>query len=85
MEAIVELINTRRGMVAAKTEDGEFIIFELLGSYEPQKGDAISHSDFHTMGREIYRNMTQKSDMDVFVQNIVGTLKSARAQCFLEP
>lgn len=83
MNANIVLMNSKRGMVAARSEDVGFVIFELLGSYSPEIGDVVSHRDFTSMGSEKYRNVTQCEDMDVYVQNIVGTLEAATKQCFL--
>lgn len=83
MKATVVLVNETRGMVAAKTEDGEYSIFELLGSYEIAVGDVVSSSDFHSMGGEKYKNLTKNESMDVYVQNVVGNLEQAKRQCFL--
>lgn len=83
MDAIVEIINQTRGMIAARSADGEFVILEILASAIPEKGDVVSHADFHSMGRETYRNLTQGTDLDVFVQNIVGSIDAAKKQCFL--
>jgi len=51
MDAIVEIINQTRGMIAARSADGEFVILEILASAIPAKGDVVSHADFHSMGR----------------------------------
>ncbi len=83
MDAIVEIINQTRGMIAARSADGEFVILEILASATPEKGDVVSHADFYSMGRETYRNKTQGTDLDVFVQNIVGSIDAAKKQCFL--
>jgi hypothetical protein len=56
MDAVVEIINQARGMVAARSSNGEFVILEILESAIPEKGDVVSHADFHSMGRETYRN-----------------------------
>jgi len=53
MDAVVEIINQTRGMVAARSADGEFVILEILASDIPEKGEVVRHSDFHSMGREI--------------------------------
>lgn len=84
MNATVKVINPKRGMYGAETEDGEFVIFELLDSDEPEVGDVVSHPDFHSMGGEDYRNATQKVTISVYVQNIVGSLEQAKKQCFLQ-
>jgi hypothetical protein len=70
-------------MYAAQTEDGEFVIIELLDTSEPEIGDIVSHPDFTSMGGETYKNVTQDCSIDVFVQNICGNIKQAKQQCFL--
>jgi len=83
MKAIVKVINSVRGMYAAEIDSGgEFVIFELLDSSEPEIGDAISHPDFYSMGGETYINMTQGCEIDVVVENICGA-SQVRQQCFL--
>ncbi|WP_156897133.1 hypothetical protein [Ferrimonas kyonanensis] len=83
MKAIVKVGNISRGMYAADIEDsGEFVIFELLDSSEPEAGDVIYHPDFYRMGGEQFKNLTQNCSIDVFVQNICDT-SQVRAQCFL--
>ena len=83
MNATIQIINPTRSMVAAKSENGEYVIFELLGSYSPEIGDVVSHGDFHSMGGAKYHNVTQSEDMDVYVQNVVGSAEAAKKQCFL--
>lgn len=83
MKATVVLVNQNRGMVAAKTEDGEYSIFELLGGYDVEVGDVVSSRDFYSMGGETYRNVTKNEDMSVYVQNVVGGIEQARRQVFL--
>lgn len=70
-------------MYAAQTEDGEFVIIELLDTSEPEIGDIVSHPDFTSMGGETYKNVTQDCSIDVFVQNLCGNIKQAKQQCFL--
>jgi len=83
VQAIVRLINPKRGMYAAEIEgSGEFVIFELLDSSEPEIGDLISHSDFYTMGGETFKNLTQGCEFDVSVENVCGQ-NLVRQQCFL--
>lgn len=84
MKAIVKVINSKRGMYGAQTEEGEFVIFEVLDSDEPEIADIVSHPDFYAMGGEDYRNLTQNVTISVYVENVVGSLEQARKQCFLE-
>ena len=83
MEAVVVVINRKRSMIAAKSIEGDFVILEILDGTEVAAGDVLSHPDFRSMGHETYRNVTQKADHSVYVQNIVWTLENARKQCFL--
>lgn len=78
MKAEVVIINYQRGMIAAKSEDGEYVIIELLGSYEIEMGDIISHEDFYSMGSEDYYNNTKSEMMSVYVQNVCGNFKQAK-------
>lgn len=83
MEATIVIINQGRGMYAAQSDDGEFVVFELLDSCEPEMGDVISHSDFYSLGGDTYINLTQEEKMDVFVEDVCGSLDQAKRQCFL--
>lgn len=83
MKAIVKVGNPARGMYGAEIDgSGEFVIFELLDSSEPELGDVISHPDFYNMGGETFNNLTQQCNIDVFVQNICGA-RQVRQQCML--
>jgi hypothetical protein len=83
MKAIVVLMNLSRGMIAAQTEDGEYVIFELLSGSAIEIGDTISHEDFYSLGSEDYNNVTKREVMNVYVQNICGSFDQAKRQCFL--
>lgn len=73
MRARVCMINRARGMYAAEIEDqGEFVIFELLDFEEPELGDVLQHADFYSMGGETFKNLTQQTLIDVFVENVCG-------------
>ena len=83
MKAVVRVVNPTRGMFAAEIDDaGEYVIFELLDSSEPEIGDVLSHLDFYSMGGETFKNVTQQCDIDVYVQNICGA-SLVRQQCML--
>jgi len=83
VKATVRLINPKRGMYAAEIEGGgEFVIFELLDSSEPEIGDVVSHPDFFSMGGEKFKNLTQGCEIDVSVENVCGR-NLVRQQCFL--
>lgn len=83
MEAIVQVINPNKSMYAAEIEgQEEFVIFEVLDTSEPEIGDIISHPDFYSMGSEVFNNLTQQSEFEVFVQNICGA-DLVKQQCLL--
>jgi len=52
-------------MFAALTEEGEFVVFELIGSYDLEVDDVVSHNDFHALGGEDHRNKTKGISMSV--------------------
>jgi len=71
MNAMIKVINPLRGMYAGRIEgQGEYVIFELLDSDEPDIGDIVSHPDFYSMGEETFTNITQECKINVYVQNI---------------
>ncbi len=73
MKAIIEVINSHRGMYAANIEGkGEYVIFELLEDDELNIDDIISHPDFYSIGEETFMNITQGYEIDVFIENICG-------------
>jgi hypothetical protein len=81
VEAIVRVKNPKRGMYAAEIDgSGEYVIFELLDTTEPEIGDQIIHHDFYSMGGEVYKNITQHCSIDVYVQNVCGS-NQVRKQC----
>lgn len=83
MEAIVKFINPKSGMYAAEIGgQGEYVIFELLDTDDPEIGDVISHQNFYSMGGETFKNITQECEIQVYVQNVCG-LNLVRQQCML--
>lgn len=83
MKGIIQLINPSRGMYAAEIDgEGEYVIFELMDTDEPEIGDVISHQDFYSMGTETFKNITQECEIEVFVQNVCGA-NLVRQQCML--
>lgn len=83
MKATVKVANRNRGMYAAEIDvRGEYVIFELLDSSAPELGDIVAHPDFYLMGSETFSNLTQRCEIDVFVQNVCGP-SLVKKQCFL--
>ncbi|NCC53418.1 MAG: hypothetical protein EOM20_19705 [Spartobacteria bacterium] len=83
MKAVVKVANRHRGMFGAEIEGlGEYVVFELLDSSEPEIGDVVSHPDFYSIGGETFKNLSQGCEAEVFVQNICGA-SLVKQQCFL--
>lgn len=83
MKATVRVINPSRGMYAAEIDGrGEYVIFELLDTDEPEIDDVISHPDFYSIGSETFKNVTQQCEIEVYVQNVCGP-NLVRRQCML--
>ncbi len=71
MKAVVAGINASTGKYAAEIDgSGEYVIFDLLDTDEPEIGDVIVHPDFYSLGGETYRNQTQECSIEVYVQNV---------------
>jgi hypothetical protein len=69
MTGIVFAINHNRGMVAVKTEDCDFSVFELLGDDSVELGDEVSWKDDTSLGSTWLRNVTQEETFEVFFQD----------------
>lgn len=83
MKAIVKVVNHHRGMYGAEiNESGEYVVFELLDSLEPEIGDVVSHPDFYSMGGETFKNLSQNCEFEVVVQNVCSA-SLVKKQCFL--
>lgn len=76
------MINKKTGRAAARTDDGEFVIIELLGDYVLSYGDEVCHHDFTSMGGNKYLNKSTGEWMDVYVQDLCGTMALAKEKCF---
>jgi hypothetical protein len=51
MKAVIRITNQSRGLYAVEIDGrGEYVIFELLDSSEPEIGDVIFHPDFDSLG-----------------------------------
>lgn len=83
MNAEVVIINQTKGMIAALSEVGDYIILEIMGNYDIDEGDIVSHTDFYSMGSEEYYNLSKQYSFSVYVQNVCGNLYQAKKQCFL--
>lgn len=69
MRGTISAINHNRGMVAVKTEDGDFSVFELLGGDSVELGDEVYWKDDTSLGSTKLQNITQGEVFGVFFQN----------------
>jgi hypothetical protein len=73
MNAIVIRINFQKGMYAAEIDgSGEFVIFELLDSSEPELGDTLRCDDFWNLGGGDIYNISQQCRLDVVIEDVCG-------------
>jgi hypothetical protein len=84
MNAIIFIANQKLQLFAARTEDGEYVIFESLGPCEATIGDVVNHKDFYGTKREVYRNITSDESFEVYVHKICASLYQAKKLCLLE-
>ena len=76
MRGTIKLINNPKGLFAVETEEGQYSIVELLGEYSPEVDDILS-GNLEGMGGETLRNVTQKQDWSVFIQDIHASREMA--------
>lgn len=69
MNGEVYEINQNRGMVAVRTENGDFSVFELLGEDPIEVGDQVSWKDDTSLGSTLLRNNKQETSYEVYFQN----------------
>lgn len=79
MKGKVYLINHNKGWIAILTENDQFSIVEVLEMFLPDIGDIIS-GNLESLGGETLFNVTQKENMDVYIQDIFADKKSASRQ-----
>ena len=75
MKGKVALLNIKRGMAALITESEDFTTFELHGN-EVEIGDIIS-GDLESLGGATWYNETKMENIDVFVEDILGSKATA--------
>ncbi len=75
MKGEIVFFNSQRRMAAALTENNEYTVFELL-DHEIEIGDFIT-GNLESLGGETFYNETSFEEMDVFVEEIQVSEKSA--------
>jgi len=76
MKGTVVLANHRRGMYAVQISGGDIMVFELLGSPEPDLGDVLSGNLDDSCANSFY-NQTQAVELDIYVQALGCSRQSA--------
>lgn len=69
MKGTISNINKRRGMVAVKTIEGSYSIFELLSNDEVEVGDQVEWAEDTVLGDATLKNQTQGTSFEVYFQN----------------
>lgn len=69
MKGVITNINSQRGMVAIKTENGDYSIFELLSNDKVVIGDQVEWTDDTSLGDTTLKNKTQGIAFIVYFQN----------------
>ncbi|QTL98605.1 hypothetical protein GM661_11840 [Iocasia frigidifontis] len=72
MEGKITKINSRRGFAAIFTENNDYTVIEILGSYHIATGDIIQ-GNLETLGREYLFNASKDEKIDVFIQEIYAS------------
>jgi hypothetical protein len=76
MTGTVIAVNVARGMLVAKTGNGEYSVIELLGGHDVEIGDELA-GKLDTEGSGAIRNVTQLENMDVIIQGVYGSKSAA--------
>lgn len=70
MKGIIHQINLQRGMVAVRTEQNDFSVFELLGGLDHiEEGDIVSWIGSTPLGGQQISNHTRNLSLYVYFQN----------------
>lgn len=62
-------VEHRIGWIAIRDERGTITIAEIIGGYDVEKGHIIS-GNLHSLGSEVFLNLTTSEEMDVMVEYI---------------
>ena len=77
MQGTVALINADDGVVAVKTEHGEYSILGVLEEEALAVGDVIS-GDLEQLDYQVMENTTRGTQISVYVEDTELTLDNAR-------
>ncbi|EEU5471254.1 hypothetical protein IT006_003301 [Escherichia coli] len=62
-------VEHRIGWIAIRDDRGAITIAEIIGGYDVEKGHIIS-GNLHSLGSEVFHNLTTSEEMDVMVEYI---------------
>lgn len=62
-------VEHRISWIAIRDERGAITIAEIIGGYDVEKGHIIS-GNLHSLGSEVFHNLTTSEEMDVMVEYI---------------
>lgn len=83
MRGKVKYINPSRGMVAVKTDDDDFSVFESLGG-DFEVGDEVSWDAHNPLGGGTVINHTQTMRISVFFENHYVPPSQLRKQLLID-
>ena len=75
MQGTVIKANAKREMAIVSTSRGSYTVIELLGG-SVQPGDVLE-GNLDDMAGETLRNVTQMTELEVFIQSVDATLEHA--------
>jgi hypothetical protein len=81
MKATIIFVNYGNGTIAVETEDGKYVVSEIMGAYDIAPGQTVSNQDFTSLGISEYLNITTEETMVVCVLRVCETLDQAREFC----
>ena len=83
MKVVISNINQHQGMVAVKSRNGDYSIFELQSSDEVNVGDQVEWTEDTVLGDATLKNKTQGATFQVYFQNHHVSLESLNKQLLI--
>lgn len=77
MKGKVTIINTAKGVIGVETENNEYSVIEILGSYCPELGDIVS-GPLEELGGETLKCLSDGIKFDVYIQDIHASYSLAK-------
>ena len=83
MKGEIAAKNMKRGMVAIRTEGGDYSVFELLSYEDVQIGDPVSWRNDKGLGHEVLFNRRTAIKIEVYFQNHEVAKSNLKAQLLI--